>query len=127
MNEGIPSSLGECADLLYTIRKERYAQQKIVEEYKKRESFLEAYLIEQLPKIGSTGVSGSFGSVSIKSKQVATPTDWSAIYNYIKEHNAFEVLTKSLKQATIKEYFENGDLIDGISIIEINELSITKL
>lgn len=53
-------------------------------------------------------------------QEEVTPTgsDWSAFYDWIKEHDAFDALEKRIKKTFIKEYMDTneGALPPGVSV-----------
>lgn len=127
-----PKTLAECGDQLYSIREQRLAMQKQVDELQAQETFLREHLINTLPKSNATGVAGKLVRVSIESKTVYQAKDWDAIRLYIKGHAAknpgvWGLMNKALNQATIKEMYESGKKVPGIESLEVKVVSMNKL
>jgi hypothetical protein len=67
----LPKSPAACADLLYTLRQDRLALQKQVDAIQERETALNEYFRNSLPK-DTTGISGKLATVQTGVKSVPT-------------------------------------------------------
>jgi hypothetical protein len=52
--------------------------------------------------------------------------NWPEIYDYIKEHGAWELLHKRLTSTAVKEHWEAGEELPGIGVTEVYKLSVSK-
>lgn len=121
----IPKSIGACADLLFTIRQERLAAQKVVDEIKEREQALIEHIIDKVPK-GDTGAAGKHHQVSVYTDPTPQAQDWDAVFKFIKRTGAFELLQRRLNSAAVKERWEDGKKIPGVEPFNVVKVSLTK-
>lgn len=122
----IPKSLGIVADQLKQVSEIRLLMDKEVKEVKERETELREHLIEHLSK-DETGVSGKKYHAQVKSKPQPTVDDWELVWDFVVEKDAFHILGKSLNAKAVKEIWDNGDKIPGVSVMQAKSLSITKV
>lgn len=123
----IPTSLGACADLIYTLRCDRLLVQKIVEELQTRESRVRDVMIDTLPLSQSTGVAGMVARVTIVTKQIPRAVDWGQIFSYIKENEAFDLVQRRLSDGAVNERWEQDIIIPGIEKFGTKILSVNKV
>jgi len=128
----LPKSMAECADMLYTIRQDRYAQNKVVEELKAKEALLVEHLIQNLPKSAATGIAGKVARATVASKTIPQAQDWDKIQAYIlangkKNPGVFSLLQRRLGEATVKEMWDAGKSIPGVEPFEVKTISLNKL
>lgn len=123
----MPKSLGICADHLKKVTKLRLLMQKDIDEVKKRETELSEHLIENISASDDTGVSGKFYHAKVLSTPTASAEDWEKIRDYIYDNDRFDLLGKSLNQKAVKEVWEAGEKIPGITKVNVKKLSITKV
>jgi hypothetical protein len=123
----IPTNLGELADLYDKIRAERIAIDKLSEEKKAYESTLRAALIEGLKKANLSVAGGTRVRATLGTKHVPQVRDWTALYEYVRKHRAFELLQKRISTTAVVERWDSGKTVDGIDAIVVDDLSINKL
>lgn len=123
----IPKSIGRCADELADVRALGVAMGKEVALVKKRESELRDHIIENLSTGDDTGASGQKYRAQIKVDIKATVTDWEDLYDYIVEHDRFDLLSRSVGQKAVKDMWENDDKVPGVDKINVKTVSITKI
>lgn len=63
-------------------------------------------------------VATPLGTVYRQEEMTPTAADWSAIYDFVKENDAFEMLERRLKKTFVKEYMEQheGGVPPGVSV-----------
>lgn len=122
----IPKSLGRCVDELKAVSLLRLEMDKEVKEVKKREAELTEHLLENLAQ-SSTGVSGRKYRAQVTSTPKPTVEDWEAIYDFVVENDAFEIMAKSLNNKAIEERWANDEQVPGVGKIHVKKLSVTKL
>lgn len=120
--------LGALADELYETREARLALQKQIDALAAREKEIKDYLIDTLPKSDASGISGVKARVTIVVKEQPTVTDKQAFWDYINDHEAYE-LVQVLRPSVpaIKERWENGEEIPGIDKFNAVTVSINKV
>jgi hypothetical protein len=134
----IPTSLAQCADLLYKLEKERYALQHQAEDLKKKETLLTEHLINNLPKSDATGVVGKVARAVIKEREIVeligTETDrFALVYEYIlknarKDPGVWSLMQRRLGEAAAKELVAagKGKLI-GAKMGKVPVVSLSKV
>jgi hypothetical protein len=126
----IPSSLAAAADLFYKTREERLALQKEVNAIEEREKILKDHLVRSIPKSEATGIAGKLVRVSVVTKSVPQVEDWDAFYAYIvktRKKGGFALLNKAVNSASVKEIWDAGKDVPGVTPFNKVELSVNKL
>lgn len=123
----IPKKIGAIADMLYSTRQERLEVNRVVEEFKERETQLKDYIIENLPKSDATGASGKLANVRVVNDSQYRVEDWDLFYAHIKKTGHFDLLNRAINQTAIGERFENGKPVPGIGTYVITKVSVTKV
>lgn len=119
-------SIGQTIDKLYALRAERLALSKQIEDMKAQESKLRVIIITQLRDIGLDGGKGSLATASITTSREARVTDWHALWNWMKEHDAFDMVQKRVAVTAARARWDEGVAIDGVEEFELDDLSLTK-
>ena len=122
-----PKELGAVADELFQLKEQRGRVQKIADAIEEREKLLKAWVIDNLPKSKSTGVSGQLATVTIVTKDIPTAKDWDKIYAFILKHKSFDLLQRRLAEGSVKERWENDETIPGIEHFNAVTVSVTKV
>lgn len=123
----IPKKLGAVADLLYTTKERRLAQQKLVDSLQEQETKLRDYLIENLPKSESTGVAGVVCRASIVVRTVPQVADWGGFFKHIKKTGDFELLQKRVSSKAVEERWESGKEVPGVKKFNAVTVSLNKI
>ena len=64
-------------------------------------------LLELCKDTGADSIKTAYGTVSRTVKTRYWPSDWGAMYNFIKEHDALHLLEQRLHQTNMKAYLED--------------------
>lgn len=126
----IPKTMGACADKLYKLREKRYELGRQIKEIEEEESAIKKYVIDNLSKQESNGVSGKVANVRIKVEDVPTVEDWEAFYKYVTRTKSFDMLQKRINVKAVRERIEDKkDFAKkaGIGSFTNVSVSITKL
>ena len=123
----LPKTLAACADLLYELKAEKSAAQKVVDEIEAKQKALQNHLINTLPKSQATGVSGKVANAKIVTEEVPSVKDWDAFYAYIKKNNAFDLLNRAPNKKAITERWENKKAVPGVDKFTAVKVSLTKV
>lgn len=123
----IPRSLAAAADLLYTLRQQRYDLNAKIDTLKEQELALRDHLLRELPTTGATGVAGTIGSVNIVPKVGVRVLDRDTFRTYVVRHHAWELMTQGVNAAAVRERWDEGKEVPGLAQNPYNELSITKV
>jgi hypothetical protein len=106
--------LADIADLYWLKRTERLAADKVAAALAAEENKAKATLIEQFLLQDITAIGGKAVRLAIKKDFVPAVKDWSKLYDYIKQNNAFELLEKRPGRLACKERWEHGEIIPGV-------------
>jgi hypothetical protein len=85
---------------------------------KKAQKTLEAAMLDHLNKHGMESVRTEHGTFYRQEEITPSASDWNLLYNWIKDHDAWEALERRIKKTFIKEYAEThgGGLPPGVSV-----------
>lgn len=123
----IPQSIGRTADLYSDVRALRLTMEKEVEKVQAREKELREYIIANLSKSDDTGAAGLRYRAQIVSKDVPRAMDWAKVHAYIQKTGRFDLLQKRLGEKAVMDMAEQKELIPGIEIVKVPDVSITKI
>jgi hypothetical protein len=124
-----PKSLAECADLMYQVREKRLTAQKVVDALAADETQLREHIIQNLPKSNATGISGKLATARIELKRGVQVEDWSKLYAYVKKTSGvggFALLQRRVGEAAVKEIWDSGKAVPGVTAIQVPVVSLTK-
>lgn len=119
--------LAELADAMFTLREERYALQRRVEELHKHEGEIKATLLAEIPLTGATGVSGKLAAVKVVEKKTARVFDWTALYAHVETTGNFELLQRRVSEAAVKERWAEDEDVPGVECAQVFDLSVSKV
>lgn len=126
----IPKTIGACADKLYKLREKRYELSRQIKEIEAEEAELKEYIINNLNKQESAGVSGKIANVRVKTENVPVVEDWEAFYKYVARTKSFDMLQRRINTKAVRERIEDKkDFASkaGIGSFTTVSVSITKL
>lgn len=99
-----------------SVLKKRYDEaDKVLKESQLK---LENAMLGHLNAHGMESVRTDAGTFYRQEELTPSGSDWSALYNWIKEHDAWDALERRIKKTFIKEFAEahNGELPPGVSV-----------
>jgi hypothetical protein len=123
----IPPGLGAQADEYAAVREERLRIEKEAKAVKEREMEIYNCIMSTLDESTDTGASGKFYRVQRVEKEQNQVKDWQEVHNWILKNQNFEILGRSINQKAVREYFEGGEAIPGIEVVEVPTLSFKKV
>lgn len=79
---------------------------------------LENAMLDHLNKHGMESVRTEFGTFYKQEDIKPSGADWAALYDWIKEHDAWDALERRIKKTFITEYMEahQGSLPPGVNV-----------
>lgn len=85
---------------------------------KEKLGLLEAELLKFLQANTTNSVKTDFGTVFRQEDMTPSASDWEAIYRWIQENEAFDMLERRIKKTFIKEYMDahDGAIPPGVSV-----------
>jgi hypothetical protein len=124
----LPKSMGACADLLFEVREQRLAADKVAAALKADEELIKTHIIDNLDK-GSTGAAGKHHRVQVvrKRKHVVNPEHWPNFFGWVSKNKAWDVLQRRINEEAIKARIESGKKIPGVEPFDYVAVSLTKV
>jgi hypothetical protein len=88
------------------------------QQFKQAQAKLESVMLDHLNKTGSEAIRTENGTFYAQEEMTPSASDWNMLYDWIKEHDAWEALERRIKKTFIKEFAEahNGGLPPGVSV-----------
>lgn len=79
---------------------------------------LEGVMLDHLNQHGMDSVRTAAGTFYRQEEVTPSASDWNALYDWIKDNDAWDALERRIKKTFVKEYAEahNGGLPPGISV-----------
>lgn len=118
--------LGTAIDKLYELRAQRLDAEKAIKAMKSDELALRVTIKRLLDAASLEGGRGQIASTSVIHSTEPTAKDWPAIYGFIRENDAFDMLQRRLSATAVKDRWESGIIIPGIEKFDTWDLSLTK-
>lgn len=118
--------IGARIDTLYSLRAQRLALAKQVDDLKMKEELEKQAIMAHLQGIGLSRASGSLATAGRTMKIVPMPADWDKIFNYIAETKQFDLIQKRLGVLAWAARYDDGILVPGTEPAEVWDLSLTK-
>ena len=119
-------NLAEEIDKVYQMRENRLMLQKQIDVLEQEEKDLKKAIMAALKDVQATGHAGQLAQANLKLKSVAKP-EWETLYAHIKATGEFELLHKRIADGACRERWEAGLTIPGVTRLDVEELSITKV
>lgn len=117
-------NIGEMIDRLIALkadRKELSHQDTILA---REQSALEASILHAMFEVGTTRAESPSGSVSAKKKIVPAVTDWNEFYQWVAQHDAFDLLQRRLSGPAFRDRWDEGVAVPGTAQTELWDLSV---
>lgn len=88
------------------------------QQFKQAQAKLESVMLDHLNKTGSEAIRTEHGTFYAQEEMTPSASDWNMLYDWIKEHDAWEALERRIKKTFIKEFAEahGGGLPPGVSV-----------
>ena len=122
----ISTHLPDLVDQYISFRAQRLAVDKKVAELKEMEESLKKAIIAKMKDESMSAVGGANGLVKMTVLREPVANDWSALYDFIKANDAFELLHKRLSTVAVKERADDGEILPGIGWTDVYKLSVSK-
>lgn len=122
----IPDQPGDCVDLLYQLRQQRYELQHQAKELEKQETALRDHLYETLPRAQLQGAMGKLARFEIGCKRKPVIENFPLFMKWVNRRRAYGLLQRRLNDKAIFEMVDDGKKIDGLGFIDVETYSLTK-
>lgn len=120
------TDLARLADDYYRAREARLALDKEVAKLEEVEKTLKATLLSYMQSADVSATGGQECVITLKTKATPTVKDWATTYEYIKAHDAFDLLQRRLNGAACELRREDGLEIPGVEWSPVATLSVSK-
>ena len=120
------SKLGEMIDAVHALRAKRIEMQREVDEIKGNEERMKREIIALLKDAAVEGATGQAANARVTKKVVPTVKDWSALYQYIRDTDAWDMLDRRCNAAAFRARLDDGVQVPGVEAYEVEDLSITR-
>jgi len=121
------SDIVEVVDKWYELNQQRMELNHQADAIEEKELILKQIFMTRMRDQNILKIEATHCDVEIKKGEMApTAKNWERIYEYIKEHNAFELLQRRLSAPAIREHWDAGEKIPGIDKYPIEKLSVTN-
>lgn len=119
------TELGELADHYWATQIKRLAADKVAAALKAEEQRAEAAIITEMLSQKITAIGGKSVRLTLPGKPAYSPAakDWTKVYAYIIENDAFELLEKRLGKLACRERWDAGVTIPGVEKFPVWKLS----
>ena len=118
--------IGGAIDLLYSTRQQRLNIEKDVKALKSDELVLRTHIIRELEKIGLDGGKGKEATAAVVYEEVPNVTDWDAVWDYIHNNHADDLVQRRISVTAIRDRWSNGETVPGVDKFASVDLSLTK-
>jgi hypothetical protein len=125
MDEIISSHLPDLVNQYISARSQRLAIEKDAAEIKEHEELLKKAIISKYQEQGLKSLGAANGIVKMSSSMEPIASDWLEIHAYIQSTGTFELLHRRLANLAVKERWEAGMELPGISKQEIFKLTVS--
>ena len=120
------AELGNLADALHAKRADRLAADKIAAALKSDEYALQMQLISEMEENDLSSIGGTECIVKRTVKQRAVAGNWTEIYQYILDHDAFDLLHKRLTDSAVLLRKDDGVEVPGIDLLDYSKITYSK-
>jgi hypothetical protein len=107
-------------------RARRLAEQKKVDELAVEERRLKDQLVGAIRATKAKSIGDNDYVYALVPRMEPTPENWPKLYQYIQKTGSFDLLYRRINPAAVKERWEEGVRIPGVSKFPVEELSRTK-
>jgi hypothetical protein len=122
----LPAGIGEKIDLRQKLKADKEAYDSIVAEYESQILQVEAALMEQMDREGTTKGGGKSATVSASESVVPQVTDWEAFYKFIHRMKWYHLLERRPSVTGCRELFETKGAIPGVMPFTKRKLTFTS-
>ena len=106
-----PMNAERLAKVYVRIREKRRELAKQDKELEEQLELVAQQILEICKEQGASTIRTTHGTISRRTTKRYWPTDWEALYNFIKEHDAFALLQQRIHTSNMDHFLEeNPDL-----------------
>lgn len=116
----------ELVNAFLAVREQRLMADKTAADLKSQETEFKTQIIHRMQDGKLTSLGGNNGITTLQIKKKPQAQDWTLVWEFIRERNAFHLLHKRLTEEAVKEYWSEGIPIPGVIEVDIYDLTISK-
>lgn len=117
------SEISHKIDQLYEARSARLAADKEAARLKAEETRLTNEVVQLMREHELSALGGNRCTVKVKKERKPTIADFSALWGYMKEHDAYDLLHKRLTEKAVFLRMEDGVEVPGVDWYEKESLT----
>lgn len=122
--EQVIAAFVKLRDLRSTLKADYEAEDAIL---KGKQEKLQKWLLKQMSDLGMTQIGATGGTAYRELDTKFSASDWTLVWQYIKENDRFDLLQKRLGEGALKEILnETGELPPGISMFQEYKVNIRR-
>jgi hypothetical protein len=123
-----PETVGGLIDELFLIREQRRKLAETDKELQSQYAELEARLIAALDLQETTQARGRSATATLTEEDYASVTDWTTVYDYIRQTESWFLLHKRISNASWKELTElNGEPVPGTQAFRKRSIALRRI
>lgn len=121
----ISSNPPDVVDAYISVRAQRLRADRVAEGLKEQEEVLKEHLINHFRGQGLTALGGRAGIVKMKKTDEPDVLDWTALREFIKANDAWELLHNRVGSTAVKERWEAGVEVPGVGRKPVYKLTVS--
>jgi hypothetical protein len=123
-----PETVGGLIDELFLLREQRRKLAETDKDLRDQYSDLEARLIAALDHQEATQARGRSATATLTEEDYASVTDWTTVYDYIRQTESWFLLHKRISNASWKELTElNGEPVPGTQAFRKRSIALRRI
>jgi hypothetical protein len=121
------NELGALVDSYDGMRSRKTALTREIDELSTEIARARKLIIAALEFQGVTSIGGTMARCAIVHKTVPQVVAWDELYQHIMRTGEFDLLHRRVGEAAVKARWESGVDVPGISAVDVNDLSVTRV
>ncbi len=123
-----PETVGGLIDELFLLREQRRKLAETDKDLRDQYSELEARLIAALDLQQTSMARGRSATATLAEEDYASVTDWTTVYDYIRQTESWFLLHKRISNASWKELTElNGEPVPGTQAFRKRSIALRRI
>jgi hypothetical protein len=122
----ISSHLSDLINQYISLRAQRIVKEKEAAEIQELEEDLKKTIISKFREGDIKAMGSTNGLVKMMKTEEPVANDWLAVWEYIRENDAFELLHRRLTNTAVKERWDAGIEIPGVGRTDVYKLTVSK-
>ena len=123
-----PETVGGLIDELFLLREQRRKLAETDKDLRDQYSELEARLIAALDLQETTQARGRSATATLSEEDYASVTDWTTVYDYIRQTESWFLVHKRISNARWKELTElNGEPVPGTQAFRKRSIALRRI